>query len=165
MLTIREATEADVPLLARLADEAFPATYRGVLTPGQIDYMIQWMYAPEVLLRELRGGIKWFVACSQGEACGYLSIERQNKELFHLRKIYLLPRWQGVGAGALLFAHAVEHIRQAHPGRSRMELNVNRRNRALGFYLRMGMRMVREGDFSIGGGYWMNDYILGMEIE
>ena len=28
----------------------------------------------------------------------------------------------------------------------------------------MGMRKLREGDFPIGGGYWMNDYIMGLEI-
>ena len=45
-----------------------------------------------------------------------------------------------------------------------MELNVNRRNRALHFYERMGMRRLREGDFPIGDGYYMNDYIMGLEI-
>lgn len=51
-----------------------------------------------------------------------------------------------------------------HPGPCRMELHVNRGNRALGFYGRMGMRRLREGDFPIGDGYFMNDYILGLEI-
>jgi len=45
-----------------------------------------------------------------------------------------------------------------------MELTVTRRNRALHFYERMGMRRLREGDFPIGDGYYMNDYIMGLEI-
>jgi hypothetical protein len=28
----------------------------------------------------------------------------------------------------------------------------------------MGMTKVDEGDFPIGNGYYMNDYIMGMEI-
>lgn len=40
------------------------------------------------------------------------------------------------------------------------ELNVNRYNKALEFYLRMGMQIDRSGDFDIGGGFYMNDYIL-----
>ena len=28
----------------------------------------------------------------------------------------------------------------------------------------MGMRKRREGDFPIGNGYYMNDYIMGLEI-
>ena len=46
-----------------------------------------------------------------------------------------------------------------------MELNVNRNNRALHFYERMGMRKLREGDFPIADGYYMNDYIMGLDIK
>lgn len=45
-----------------------------------------------------------------------------------------------------------------------MELNVNRNNKALQFYEYMGMRKLREGDFPIGNGYYMNDYIMGLDI-
>ena len=46
-----------------------------------------------------------------------------------------------------------------------MELNVNRRNRALHFYERMGMRRLREGRFPDRRRllYGMN-YIMGLEI-
>ena len=106
----------------------------------------------------------WFIASSDGEPCGYVSVERQGEDLFHLQKIYVLPRFQGLGAGEFLFRRAVEYIRSVHPGPCMMELNVNRRNRALHFYERMGMRRLREGDFPIGDGYYMNDYIMGLEI-
>ena len=46
-----------------------------------------------------------------------------------------------------------------------MELNVNRNNKALNFYERMGMKKLREGDFPIGNGYCMNDFIMGLEIQ
>lgn len=165
MYTIRRATAEDIDLIRRLADEAFRATYRELLTPGQLDYMMAWMYAPEVLRRELAAGIAWFVASADGEPCGYLSVERQEEALFHLQKIYVLPRFQGRGVGAFLFGHAVGYIRSVHPGPCRMELNVNRRNRAVDFYVRMGMRRLREGDFPIGDGYYMNHYIMGLDIS
>lgn len=164
-LTIRRATEADCALIRRLADEVFPATYRTILTPAQLDYMLEWMYSPESLSEQFRAGHAWFIAACDGEPCGYISVERQGDDLFHLQKIYVLPRFQGVGAGKFLFRHAVEHIRAVHPGPCRMELNVNRHNPALRFYERMGMRRLREGDFPIGNGYYMNDYIMGLEIE
>jgi len=34
----------------------------------------------------------------------------------------------------------------------------------LTFYEKMGMQKVDEGDFHIGNGYYMNDYIMGLEI-
>lgn len=165
MLTIRDASAHDIDLIRRLAGEAFPATYRELLTPGQLDYMMEWMYSETSLRRQLAEGHRYFIAETDGEPCGYLSVEQQGPDLFHLQKIYVLPRYQGIGAGAALFRHAVAYIRRVHPGRCLMELNVNRQNRALHFYEHMGMRRLREGDFPIGEGYYMNDYIMGLEID
>lgn len=165
MLTIRRACEADCALIRCLADEVFPATYRGIITPSQMKYMMEWMYGAEVLAREMCGEFAWFIASADGEPCGYLSVQHEAEDLFHLQKIYVLPRFQGIGAGEFLFRHAVEYIRSVHPTPCRMELNVNRNNRALHFYERMGMRKLREGDFPIGDGYYMNDYIMGLDIK
>jgi diamine N-acetyltransferase len=32
------------------------------------------------------------------------------------------------------------------------------------FYEHMGMKKVREGDFPIGNNYYMNDYIMSLDI-
>ena len=45
-----------------------------------------------------------------------------------------------------------------------MDLNVNRNNKALHFYEHLGINKLREGDFHIGNGYYMNDYIMGLEL-
>lgn len=45
-----------------------------------------------------------------------------------------------------------------------MELHVNRQNKVLEFYEQMAMRRLREGNFPIGGGYYMNDYILDIDL-
>ena len=45
-----------------------------------------------------------------------------------------------------------------------MELNVNRHNSAVVFYEHLGMRRDRQGDFPIGHGYFMNDYIFAIDI-
>lgn len=162
--TIREASRADIPLIRRLAGEAFPATYGTILTPEQIDYMMEWMYSAASLLAQFDGGQRFFIAASGDEPCGYLSIERQGKRLFHLQKIYLLPGFQGRGLGRMLFLHAADTVRSMAHGPCRMQLNVNRYNPALRFYERMGMVRVGEGDFPIGAGYFMNDFIMELRI-
>ena len=165
MLTIRRAVETDCGLIRSLADEVFPATYREIITPSQMDYMMKWMYAPEVLRREMRTGVAWFIASSDGEPCGYLSVQQEAEELFHLQKIYVLPGFQGLHIGSFLFRHAISYIRSIHPEPCLMRLNVNRDNtRAVEFYQRMGMRTLERGDFHIGHGYYMTDYIMGLDI-
>lgn len=165
MITFRQAAPVDRPLIRTLADEAFRATYREILSPEQMAYMMEWMYSPESLTRQMEEGQVYYIAYCGEEPCGYLSVERQGEALFHLQKIYVLPRFQGSGAGRALFEKAVAHIRSVHPGPCTMELNVNRGNRAVRFYEHLGMRCVREGDFPIGNGYYMNDYIMALEIE
>ena len=165
MLTIRQASETDCPLIRRMAEEAFPATYREILTPAQLDYMMEWMYSDASLREQFRAGHVWFIASSDGEPCGYLSVERQGETLFHLQKIYVLPGFQGLHIGSFLFRHAISYIRSIHPEPCLMRLNVNRDNtRAVEFYQRMGMRTLERGDFHIGHGYYMTDYIMGLDI-
>ncbi|WP_295938647.1 GNAT family N-acetyltransferase [uncultured Alistipes sp.] len=164
MLTIRRATADDCPLIRTLAEEVFPATYCGIITPAQMEYMMEWMYSRESLLAQMDRGCVWFIASSNDEPCGYLSLQQVGKDLFELHKIYVLPRFQGLGAGEFLFHQAVGYIRSVHPAPCSMELHVNRQNRAVGFYERLGMRKLREGDFQIGDGFYMNDYIMGLEI-
>ena len=53
MTDIRKATTEDIKLINELAWIAFPATYKDILTKEQIDYMMDWMYSPENLLKQM----------------------------------------------------------------------------------------------------------------
>ncbi|MDR3246747.1 MAG: GNAT family N-acetyltransferase [Prevotellaceae bacterium] len=165
MFTIRKATAQDVERIHFLASQVFPATYRDILSPEQLDYMFEWMYAPAHICRQMDEGQVYMILSKAGEDCGYASVERQGEKLFHLQKIYVLPAFQGCRAGRFLFEEVVKHIREVCPVPCVLELNVNRRNEAFHFYRRMGMFVDREGDFPIGNGYYMNDYIMKMEID
>ena len=82
-----------------------------------------------------------------------------------MQKIYVLPHFQGLKLGKMLFNHAIKSIKELHPEPCQMRLNVNRDNtKAVEFYQRMGMKKVFEGDFEIGQGYLMTDYIMGLDI-
>lgn len=165
MFTIRRATIADCELINKLANEVFPATYKEILSPEQLDYMMGWMYAPENIRKQMEEeGHVYFIAYEECEPTGYVSVQQQDENVFHLQKIYVLPRFQGAGLGSKLFDQAVKYIKEVHPSPCLMELNVNRNNKALRFYERKGMKKVREGDFPIGNGYYMDDYIMGLEI-
>jgi len=165
MFTIRKATDEDLPLIRNVAAIAFPAAYRKILTPAQIDYMMEWMYSlPSLYKQVTEENHIYYIAFREAKAVGYVSIQQENEALFHLQKIYILPEAQGYGLGRQLFTYVLQRIREIHPAPCSLELNVNRRNPAIGFYEKMGLSRLREGDFDIGGGYFMNDYIMGMEI-
>jgi len=164
-IEIRRASVDDIDAIRAAADVAFRAAYAAILSPEQTEYMMNMMYSTESLRRQMKVERQTFyLAVDNGRTIGYVSIERQGERLFHLQKIYLLPEYQGRRIGERLFECACRHIKELCPEPCTMELNVNRHNRAIGFYERMGMRKVREGDFPIGNGYYMNDYIMGMEL-
>lgn len=165
MMVIRKATVEDIPLINKLAWEVFPATYQSILTREQIEYMMEWMYSYENLHRQMENeGHVFFLACDADEALGYVSVRQETDDLFHLEKIYIKPCCQKMHLGKKLFERAISAIKEVHPEPCRMELNVNRQNPALGFYEHLGMEKVREGDFPIGDGFYMNDYIMGMNL-
>ena len=164
MITLREASYEDCELIRAMAQKSFPATYASILTREQISYMMEMMYSADAVRCQFDDGHRYFIAFYDGEPCGYVSIQQQGADLFHLHKIYVVPEFQGRKVGGTLFDEAVKRVKEMHPGHCRIELNVNRFNKALGFYEHKGMRRLREGDFPIGNGYFMNDYIMGLEI-
>ena len=165
MQNIRRATVDDCCLIHELAAEAFPHTYQHILTSEQIDYMMHWMYDPQNIYTQMtEEGHVYFVAYQDDEPAGYVSVRPDGESLYHLEKIYVLPEYQKTHAGGALFRHAVAYVREAFPAAVAMELNVNRNNPALGFYRHMGMRIDRQGDFDIGNGFYMNDYIMRLDL-
>jgi GNAT superfamily N-acetyltransferase len=139
-----------------------------------MEYMMDWMYSPANLQKQLDEGHVYYIAYRDGKPCGYVSVQPEGiaddgRLLFHLQKIYVLPSEQGHGLGRALFDRAVAHVREVAGGctegcRARIELNVNRSNPSIGFYHHLGLRILRQGDFHIGNGYYMNDYIMGLEV-
>ena len=42
-----------------MAQIVFPATYREILSKEQLDYMMDWMYSPKNLRKQMEGGVDW----------------------------------------------------------------------------------------------------------
>jgi len=166
MLKIRKANVDDCQLIHDLATVIFPWTYKEILSPEQLDYMMDWMYSIPNLQKQMteEGHVYFLTTDDEGHYIGYVSVQPQGENLFHLQKIYVLPQYQGMKAGKFMFQEAIKYIKEVHPEPCVMELNVNRYNKAVTFYEHMGMHKDRQGDFDIGHGYYMNDYIMAIDI-
>lgn len=78
-------------------------------------------------------------------------------EDYFLHKFYLAPERQGQGLGKGMLAAMDQEVPQIR----RLRLQVNRRNEnSWQFYLKQGFHIVLEQDFSIGGGFVMEDYVM-----
>ena len=170
-LQIRRATPDDIPIIRSLADVCFRDTYSTILSPEQMEYMMDWMYSEESLHRQMeQDGHVYFLAQYEGASCAYFSVQPLGQQedgtcLFEFQKLYLLPVCKGKGIGRQLVDHVFAFIRETAAGRpAHVELHVNRYNPTLTFHKRMGFSVLREGDFPIGNGYYMNDYIMGINL-
>lgn len=167
MTTIRKATPSDIPLIREMARKTFPATYSEILSREQTDYMMEWMYSPESLRDQMeRQGHVYYIACEDNEP-GRLCLRPATgiPGCSICKKSTCCPPFRNAGWGASCSSTRSPLSGNSLGGPCTMELNVNRDNPALGFYEHMGMKKVRQGDFPIGNGYYMNDYIMALRIE
>ena len=185
--SIHKASVADIPLIRRMADVVFRRTYRDILSPAQMEYMMDMMYSEDSLRDQIQApGKEFFIAYSgdpvsartdRGDIvwppcvhpAGYLSFEEDGctengLPRYHLQKLYILPEYQHAGLGRQMLEFVKDRLTDVNPEGCRIELNVNRANPATGFYERMGMVRDRQGDFPIGNGFFMNDYIYILDL-
>ena len=169
-MEIRRASNSDLATIHEMAEVVFRQTYRIILSPDQMDYMMEWMYSLPNLEKQVAHGHTYYIAWDGQEPQGYLSVRKDSvdsdgTEVWHLEKIYVMPSAQGTGLGHKLLETAKQHVRDNKSSlKARIELNVNRNNPAVGFYKHQGLTILRQGDFPIGNGYYMNDYIMGLDV-
>ena len=157
--TFRTATPADIGLLQDLAESIWPVSYAGILPPAQIQYMLDWMYGTARIAAELDAGLVWEVVELEARPLGFLSWEVVPQLPVKLHKLYLLPAEQGRGLGQVMLQHVFAQAGAI--GASGVELTVNKRNeRALRAYRRAGFAVGESACTDIGGGYFMDDWIL-----
>ena len=159
MPKICPATPADYPIIERIARQTWPNTFGSILSVEQIQYMLSWMYSQQAIGEQVdqKGHVFLIASDDTGEAVGYASYEHRDK-LTKIHKLYLLPQTQGQGIGRL-FIEEVSR-RALEVGNTVLSLNVNRQNRAVQFYERLGFTVVTTEDIDIGNGYLMQDYVM-----
>ncbi len=166
-MKFRIATTEDCATINGIASRIWAPTYAHLMSPEQLDYMFDMMYAPENLVKAMTTGGQIFLIFSDddGEDLGYVSYETLGNHDFYLQKIYLLPSRQGKGSGRRMLELFLEYLRGIDPEAGRLGLNVNRENsKAIEFYRRNGFEIAGRRDHPVGNGYYMYDYILERDI-
>lgn len=161
--SIKHATVADIPEIIAIQEKTWEPTYGDILTKEQIDFMFEKIYSHESLLRQFTVEQHYFlILLNNNKPEGFASVSKEGPEKFKLHKIYVLPSTQGTGAGKYLLAGTEQYVKSV--GGKKLGLNVNRYNKAKGFYEKMGFIVTGEEDIPIGP-YWMNDYTLEKELN
>jgi RsiW-degrading membrane proteinase PrsW (M82 family)/ribosomal protein S18 acetylase RimI-like enzyme len=162
-LSIRGAHEKDIPLIQKLTSQVWPQTYASILPQEKIDYMLNLMYSTESLRQQMKKGSQFIVVYDEQEPVGFASIEETEPGIFKLHKLYVLPSQQGKGTGRYIIDELIKRIRPR--GAKAMHLQVNRNNvKAKGFYEKLGFAVIEEINLDIGGGFFMDDYVMELKL-
>lgn len=167
MISITEATEADLPIIQSIAHRTWPNTFAEILSPTQMGYMLEMMYSLDALRAQVNNHHIFLLAKDgvRNEYLGYISYELNYKgqPLTKIHKIYLLPASQGKGVGRLLIDCVMDRAIRQH--NNRLGLNVNRNNKAIQFYERMGFAVVGQENIDIGDGFVMEDFVMEKSLN
>ena len=156
--TIRKATLDDIPIIRAMAEKVFPDTYQTIITREQCEYMMDMMYSEPSLRRQMTvEHHTYLLLFVDDKPAGYVSVQPTEAHRYELQKLYVMPRYQCQHLG-------VDFVKEQHPEPCTLFLHVNRHNRAKHFYLHQGMEVSSRGDFPIGKGFFMNDYIMEKKI-
>lgn len=166
MITITKINESLLPEIQGIAFKTWPKTFANILSPDQINYMLDWMYDLDALRSQLLEKTHVFLLAQElGNSLGFASYEvnqgGSNKTKIH--KIYILPETQGKGVGKKLLM-AVSEIALKH-GDTHLFLNVNKYNQtAIDFYLHLGFYEAFKEVIDIGNGFVMDDVVMEMKL-
>ncbi|HVI47713.1 MAG TPA: GNAT family N-acetyltransferase [Chitinophaga sp.] len=160
MYRIKSTSVADIPVIQALSEKIWPSTYQNILTPEQLDYMLDMMYSAEALTRQMtEEHHKFIILQDDKRPIGFAAYSPTGEEgVYKLHKIYLDQSYQGKGVGRFLLDTVIRQVKNL--GAQTLELNVNRYNKARFFYEKQGFVVVGEKDIEIGNGYLMEDYIM-----
>lgn len=158
-------TPESLSAVRTIAEVIWPVTFAPILSQKQIEYMMNMMYAPEVMERELASGYRFEILQAAGKDAGYISYSpyEGHPDTAKLHKVYLLQEYHGQGLGQVMLDHAQEQCRKL--GFSYIVLNVNKYNdRAIKAYKRNGFEIAESVKNPIGNGFFMDDYVMKKKL-
>lgn len=160
-ITIEKVTtDSELREIAELADKIWHECFVGIISLGQIDYMVERFQSYNAMQAQVSSqGYTYLAVCEDGELCGYIAVKPEIDDRFFLSKLYLRSDKRGRGIGAEMLERVFEEGRAL--GKKRVYLTVNKHNdRAIAVYKKTGFEIVDEVVTDIGNGYVMDDYIF-----
>lgn len=143
----------DIESIERMAKIVWPDTYKEILEPKQIDYMLNLFLSKKSIMDNIDKGYYYEIIIDGDDEVGFISYYKYSDRIF-LSKLYILPNYQGHG-------YASKAISRLNSFNLPIELTVNKYNlNAYDKYIHLGFRRKEAIVSDIGEGYVMDDYVM-----
>jgi GNAT superfamily N-acetyltransferase len=164
MVDIIEAISSDFKTIQDIAYQTWPIAYGEILSKEQLKYMLDAFYNEATLKESVVNKGHHFILAQEGEVVwGFATFEHFSiKKETKIHKIYILPSAQGKGVGKALINYVVNESKKQDS--VTLFLNVNRFNKAIIFYEKMGFSIRSEVNIELEHGYLMEDYVMEKKL-
>ena len=159
MINFKKVEQKEIKALAHLASKIWHEYWTIILTPEQIDYMVEKFQSEHAIQNQYENeNYTYYFIQDNGENLGYFGISDKENYLF-LSKLYISKdnRHKGIGAKAF------EKIKQIAREKSykSIQLTVNKYNKnTISAYNKWGFETIDSVVTDIGEGFVMDDYII-----
>ncbi len=161
MFSIRRANLAEAEIIHQLAHQIYYPTYTGILSDDQMKFMLERSYSVQALQESMQTDQDFYLAFDKKSTVGFMALKDKDEDILRIEKLYLLPQTQGKGFGKELISCAIAKAKLKN--KERVQLNVNRGNKAYYFYLKMGFTVVQEIDIPYFD-YILDDYVMEIHL-
>ena len=148
MVQVVDATVDDAAAVQALLRETWQDTYGDHLSPATLDEVYKNWQSIEFLTRQIENPAFYFPLAKDGHELAGLSTALMPDETILIFRLYVSPRHQRKGIGALLLDHVIAHFQ----GAKAVQLHVEVMNlKGQSFYRKHGFRDVKREAQTVGG--------------
>jgi len=160
----RVSSDADINAVVNLAGEIWRQHFTPIIGSAQVEYMLDRFQSFPAICSQMKSGAEYYLAAIDGRHVAYTGVvPDRSRGSMMISKIYvrLDARGAGVGSGLLDFIESACVTRKLDT----LWLTVNRFNSGpVEWYRRNGFVIVDEVKKDIGGGYYMDDFIMEKRV-
>lgn len=157
---VEVSTNKDIEHVVKLAREIWTQHFTPIIGKAQVEYMLTNFQSPDTIKSQIINGSKYYLAKVENEYVGYAGvISDLTKNKMMLSKIYIKSSLRGKGVGQSLLDYIENKC--ILEGSSSLWLTVNRFNdNTISWYEHRGFMITDKVKKDIGGGFFMDDYIM-----
>lgn len=148
----------EVEELSRFASEVVKEHFDPLVGAAQNDYMIAKFQTVESILSQLESGYQYYWVNLDGKRAGFLAFYPKAEDLY-LSKFYTHKSFRGNHLAKYMLDFIESEAKKEE--KKGIHLNVNRGNSdVIAIYKHLGFKVIREEKNDIGGGFFMDDYVM-----
>lgn len=161
---IQIKTDEQLLELSALASEIWHEYWTAILSPEQIDYMLEKFQSFSAIKKQIEEErYIYYVLKDSENLIGYFGVSIKDDYLF-LSKIYIKKDFRGVGCGKSAF-NKIKQISMQYSKKS-IKLTVNKHNyNTIKAYEKWGFKNIDAVVSDIGSGFVMDDFIMEYKLQ